>query len=183
MPGLWNSGPGHWQTLWEKSLPNCRRIQQSEWASPRCEDWIANIDAAVKHIGGRPIVFAAHSAGCLAVAHWAQSDKNLVAGALLVAPSDSEREGYPEGAKGFRPIRLGKLPLPSIVVTSDDDPWLTVDRAKLFADGWGSRFVNIGSGGHINADAGFGQWPQGQQLLQELTQQAQLTSTTSNRGY
>jgi predicted alpha/beta hydrolase family esterase len=168
VPGLWNSGPKHWQSLWERSLPNCRRIEQEEWAAPQCEDWIANINAAITAAGNAPIFFAAHSAGCIAVAHWAQNSGNAVRGALLVAPADSEREGYPEAAQGFRPIGLGKLPFPSVVVTSNDDPWLTLDRAKYFADGWGSRFVNIGSGGHINADAGFGPWPQGKELLQQL---------------
>jgi predicted alpha/beta hydrolase family esterase len=173
VPGLWNSGPKHWQTLWEQSLPNCRRIEQKEWAAPRCDDWIANIDAAVANVGDVPIFFAAHSAGCIAVAHWAQKNRKPIGGALLVAPSDSEREGYPKAAQGFRPIRLGKLPFPSVVAASNDDPWLTVNRAKYFAEGWGSRLVNIGPGGHINADAGFGPWPQGQQLLQDLIEQGQ----------
>ena len=25
VPGLNNSGPGHWQTLWEQQLPGCHR--------------------------------------------------------------------------------------------------------------------------------------------------------------
>jgi predicted alpha/beta hydrolase family esterase len=168
VPGLWNSGPKHWQSLWEQKLPNCHRIEQKEWATPRCADWMANIDAAVAEAGGVRIFFAAHSAGCIAVAHWAQKGTKAIGGALLVAPADSEREGYPEAAHGFRPIRIGKLPFPTVVVASNDDPWLQIDRAKYFADGWGSRFMNIGSGGHINADAGFGPWPQGEELLQEL---------------
>jgi predicted alpha/beta hydrolase family esterase len=169
VPGLWNSGPQHWQSLWERKFPNCRRIEQSEWAAPICDDWIANIDKAVARAGDVPIFLAAHSAGCIAVAHWAQENSaEAVRGALLVAPADSEREGYPEAARGFRPIRLAKLPFPSTVAASNDDPWLKLDRAQYFAEGWGSRFVNIGTGGHINADAGFGPWPQGEKLLQEL---------------
>ncbi|MCU1308863.1 MAG: alpha/beta hydrolase [Acidobacteriaceae bacterium] len=168
VPGLWNSGPKHWQSLWERSLLNCRRIEQAEWTAPRCADWIANIDAAVAVAGDIPVFLAAHSAGCIAVAHWAQNGRKAVGGALLVAPADSERKGYPEAAQGFRPINLAKLPFPTIVVASNDDPWLSVERAMYFAESWGSRFVNIGKGGHINADAGFGPWPQGEQLLQEL---------------
>jgi predicted alpha/beta hydrolase family esterase len=167
VPGLWNSGPKHWQTLWEQSLPNCRRIDQREWVRPRCEDWMGNIDFAVSATDS-PILLAAHSLGCIAVADWAQVARKSVLGALLVAPADTEREGFPEGTEGFRPLRLRKLPFPSIVVASNDDPWLTLERAKYFAEQWGSRFVNIGSGGHINADAGFGSWLQGRQLLQNL---------------
>lgn len=37
---------------------------------------------------------------------------------------------------------------------------------------WGSRLVHIGRAGHINAESGFGPWPQGLELLRTL-QQAQ----------
>jgi predicted alpha/beta hydrolase family esterase len=167
VPGLWNSGPKHWQTLWEQTFPNCKRVQQTEWATPRFEDWAANIDAAVGE-SDAPVVFAAHSIGCIAVTQWAEKMNGQVRGALLVAPADTEREGFPEGTEGFRPLRLKKLPFPSIVAASQDDPWSKPERAEYFAEMWGSRFVNIGNGGHINADAGFGPWPAGEQLLQEL---------------
>ena len=38
-------------------------------------------------------------------------------------------------------------------------------RARAFADAWGSRFVEIGAAGHINGDSGFGEWPEGEQML------------------
>jgi predicted alpha/beta hydrolase family esterase len=28
VPGLWSSGPEHWQTLWERHEPRFRRVQQ-----------------------------------------------------------------------------------------------------------------------------------------------------------
>ena len=33
IPGLWNSGPEHWQSYWEKSHAECRRLQQAETTS------------------------------------------------------------------------------------------------------------------------------------------------------
>jgi hypothetical protein len=44
--------------------------------------------------------------------------------------------------------------------------------AGFWADRWGSRLVHIGRAGHINAESGFGPWPQGLELLRTL-QQAQ----------
>jgi predicted alpha/beta hydrolase family esterase len=38
IPGLGDSGPQHWQTLWEASHPEYRRVQQSDWEQPRRED-------------------------------------------------------------------------------------------------------------------------------------------------
>jgi predicted alpha/beta hydrolase family esterase len=61
-----------------------------------------------------------------------------------------------------------RLPFPSIVVASDDDIYMTAERAQAFARAWGSRFVALSGAGHINADAGFGEWPEGLALLDEL---------------
>jgi len=75
----------------------------------------------------------------------------------------------PDEVRGFSPIPLVRFPFPSIVVASRDDPFSTLARAELFARSWGSRFVVLERAGHINADAGFGKWPQGRMLLRELT--------------
>jgi predicted alpha/beta hydrolase family esterase len=36
------------------------------------------------------------------------------------------------------------------------------------ASAWGSDFIDCGAAGHLNADSGLGNWPQGQALLNEL---------------
>ena len=41
-----------------------------------------------------------------------------VAGALLVAPADVDREGAPDALKAFAPSPVNPLPFPSIVVAS-----------------------------------------------------------------
>lgn len=63
---------------------------------------------------------------------------------------------------------LVRLPFPSIVVSSTDDPYVTVDRAKAFATAWGSRLALVERVGHINSESGLGDWPAGYALLQEL---------------
>jgi hypothetical protein len=45
---------------------------------------------------------------------------------------------------------------------------VSLERACCFSQSWGSRFVNIGLGGHIDTAAGFGSWPQGEALLEDL---------------
>lgn len=89
-------------------------------------------------------------------------------GALLVAPADTEAVGFPGDVVGFGPIPLQRLPFRSTVVASTDDPCLTPERAELFARSWGSKLVFVREEGHINADAGFGPWPFGEELLAEL---------------
>jgi predicted alpha/beta hydrolase family esterase len=41
-------------------------------------------------------------------------------------------------------------------------------RAAAFAAAWGSRLVTLDHAGHINAEAGYGPWPEGQRLLDAL---------------
>ncbi|MDQ3129836.1 MAG: alpha/beta hydrolase [Acidobacteriota bacterium] len=43
-----------------------------------------------------------------------------------------------------------------------------MQRARQFADAWGSEFVNVGAKDHINASAGFGDWNEGLELLKRL---------------
>ena len=70
--------------------------------------------------------------------------------------------------EGFAPIPRARLPFPSIVVASRDDPFSEFARAQALAEAWGSRLVDAGEQGHMNADAGLGPWPAGERLLQAL---------------
>ena len=73
-----------------------------------------------------------------------------------------------DAVKSFRPVPLVRLPFPTIVVASDDDVYVTRERAETFARAWGSRFVALPRAGHINGDSGFGPWPEGRALLDVL---------------
>jgi predicted alpha/beta hydrolase family esterase len=57
------------------------------------------------------------------------------------------------------------LTFPSIVIASTNDVYVSVERARQFADAWGSRLVLIGDAGHINGDSGHGPWPEGEKML------------------
>jgi predicted alpha/beta hydrolase family esterase len=169
LAGLWNSGPQHWQTLWEQKHPAWQRVQHRDWFNPAREEWVAELDAAVAEADAGPPVLVAHSLSCALVAHWAACGSPLkVAGAFLVAPSDIDAPSYPADAKGFTPVPMQKLPFPSIVVASSDDPYVTLERARAFAEAWGSRFVEIGAAGHINGDSGYGEWPEGEKMLMDF---------------
>jgi uncharacterized protein len=168
LAGLWNSGPQHWQTHWERKYPAWTRVAHRDWHNPQRDEWVAELDAAIAQCEGRPILVA-HSLGCMLVAQWAQSGSPLkIAGAFLVAPSDVEAASYPIDANAFSPIPLQPLPFPSIVVASSNDEYATPERSRTFAESWGSRLVEIGPAGHINGASGHGPWPEGEALLDEF---------------
>ena len=169
VPGLYNSGPQHWQSYWERQDPeHFRRVQQKDWEKPRASDWIAALDRAVIEAGPE-VLLAGHSLACCTIVLWARKHQRTVRGALLVTPSDTEAPSFPKGTDGFTPMPLDRLPFPSIVVASSNDPRVAEARAQQFAQAWGSRYVCIGDAGHINADSGHGPWPEGLQLLRLLS--------------
>jgi predicted alpha/beta hydrolase family esterase len=171
LPGLWNSGPQHWQTLWEHKYPAWTRISHRDWNSPACAEWVAELDAAIAESDGPPILVA-HSLSCVLVSRWAMSDSALrIAGAFLVAPSDVDAPSYPSEPVGFGPMPLARLPFPSVVVASSNDEYVALERARLFAQAWRSRFVEIGPAGHINGASGYGAWPEGETMLMEFCEQ------------
>lgn len=167
-PGIGNSGPEHWQTRWENSGPGFVRVAQRDWEQPVCAEWVAAFEQAVGRAGPRAVVVA-HSLACLAVAHWAATPQaSPLAAALLVAVPDPANDAFPAAATGFAAVPRRPLPFPSIVVASDDDPYGSPQHAAALARAWGSRLVNVGACGHINAASGLGDWPAGRALLHSL---------------
>lgn len=167
IPGYTNSGPAHWQTLWERQLPNARRVQQRDWDHPNRSEWVTKLDEEIR-TSAEPPVLIAHSLGCLTVVSWAAEHPRPITGALLVAPPDVETPDSLDVLRGFTPIPMLPLHFPSMVVASEDDPYVTLLRSVEFAQAWGSRFVSVGAAGHLNTAAGFGPWPAGEALLHQL---------------
>jgi len=167
LPGIGNSGPLHWQTLWEQTNPAFVRVQQRDWDNPVCDAWVAAIEDAVKRAGPQ-VVLVAHSLACLAVAHWAAKPHSPIKAALLVAVPNSTRPSFPKEAVGFAKTPTQPFAFRSTVIVSDDDPFGSAENAERLAAAWGSRVVRIGPCGHINVDSGLGDWPAGFELLKDL---------------
>lgn len=165
VPGLHDSGPDHWQSRWQRLHPSFERVVQDDWARPRLAQWSARLDQ-VRARDARPVLLVAHSFGCLTAAHSIARDPRGVAGALLVAPADPDKFGV----AALLPQR--RLPCPSILIGSDNDPWMTAAHAAAWARRWGSAWIGAGMLGHINAESGLGDWAFGQAQLERLAGQA-----------
>ncbi len=167
LPGIGDSGPGHWQSLWQAANPGFQRVAHRDWDQPVCREWVATLDRTLRAMQA-PVVLVAHSLGCLLVAHWAQSTTQAVKAALLVAVPDPEAAGFPAAAQGFARVPRTRFAFPSIVVASTNDPYSSLAYAEGCASAWGSRCVNIGPAGHISTSSGHGEWRDGLTLLQSL---------------
>ncbi|WP_233850623.1 RBBP9/YdeN family alpha/beta hydrolase [Paraburkholderia sp. HD33-4] len=172
LPGYLGSGPGHWQTRWEALDPAFVRVRMPDWEHPSRDVWRRTLAAALDAVDA-PVVFAAHSLGCLTTAFWASQYASAaqlakVAGALLVAVPDPAEAHFPPDATGFAPVPLTRLPFATIVVASSDDPYGGVPFSQTCADAWGSRWIGIGARGHINAESGLDDWDEGRGWLASL---------------
>lgn len=168
LPGIGDSGPGHWQSLWQQSHPHFQRVVQHDWDQPVCGIWTDVLETTVGHRHG-DVLLVAHSLGCLLLAHWARFTRFTIKGALLVAVPDPEGANFPGAAQGYAPVPDTRFGFPSIVIASSNDPYASLEFSHKCASAWGSRFVNIGAAGHINAGSGYGEWREGLTLLHSLT--------------
>lgn len=168
LPGWLDSGPGHWQTLWEQQHGDTR-VRQADWQWPRRGDWMARLEDVLLE-DERPTLLAAHSLGCHLVAAWAAHSRHvgLVKGALLAAPPDLDQADTPPQLFNWRPVVRDRLPFRAMVIYSDNDPFGSASATQALARAWGASAMAIGARGHINADSGLGAWPQGRAWLQAL---------------
>ncbi|AZL71172.1 alpha/beta hydrolase [Pseudomonas oryziphila] len=164
VPGWQGSPDNHWQSHWQRSLPNSARVEQQDWHTPQRRDWVQALEQAIA-AESSPVILIAHSLGCITVAHWAaQASPSLlrrVRGALLVAPADVERPNCAPALRNFAPIPLQALPFPSQVVSSDNDPAVSVPRALHLARAWDAEAGLLANAGHINVKSGHERWEQG----------------------
>ena len=154
VPGLHGSGAGHWQDWLHGQIDGAVRVEQDFWSVPDIDRWADRIAETISALGGGPHVVVAHSFGCLASLHAAARYPGVgIARMLLVAPAEPMRFGVADMLAQM-PVRM-----PTCVVASNDDPWMTAMRAQAWARLWGSDLINLGNAGHVNVDSGYGPFP------------------------
>jgi predicted alpha/beta hydrolase family esterase len=161
IPGMGDSGEGHWQSRWEAKLPTARRVVQMDWHRPRFQAWINNIRTAVDE-AQRPVVIVAHSLGVTAAIHATYNTAGKIAGGFFVAPPSKASIKVIEAIDpAFAAEPAGVLSYPSIIVASRDDPFSDYAESEGLAQQIGAGLADAGNSGHINMESGHGPWPEG----------------------
>jgi predicted alpha/beta hydrolase family esterase len=180
VPGMRDHVSEHWQTWLASRLERVRTVPAMGRENLDCKYRIDAIEREAAAIDG-PVILVAHSAGAIMAAHWVRRTARCVQGALLATPPDFEREmpaGYPTMAAlrqgGWLPVPRNRLPFPSIVAASRNDPLGRFDRVVALARDWGSRVVDLGEVGHLNPASGYGAWPRAEELVRELAAERPL---------
>lgn len=169
VPGYTNSGPDHWQSYIEKKYANVKRVVQDDWNTPHKEKWVARLNDVIDHTPGE-IVLVGHSCGAVAVAQWASRHaQEKVIAAVLVAPADVDAATALNDIRPQRPLPTGRLPLPTLLLCSDNDEHLSLVRAEALAAEWGSDIMMLPGAGHFHTAAGFGEWRAGEKIIEDFT--------------
>ncbi|MCJ8150977.1 MULTISPECIES: RBBP9/YdeN family alpha/beta hydrolase [Shinella] len=182
LPGLNGSPEAHWQRHWVRDNPQSRVVEQYDWACPERQSWLGRVEEDIERIG-HDVWLVAHSLGCVLATHLAQSPiASRIRGALLVAPCDLDTtETMHPCIIRFGAMPTARLPFPSLVVGSLNDPYMPVTRLKKTAGDWGSDLIDIGEAGHINIASGFGRWAAGYDFLELLKERAAFAATKGGR--
>ncbi|PDT49117.1 MULTISPECIES: alpha/beta hydrolase [Sinorhizobium] len=169
LPGLNGSPEGHWQRHWARDRSDSRVVEQDNWTYPDLHSWLERLVSAIEASPG-DVKLVAHSLGCVLAANLANHRlASRVRGALLVAPCDLETtEKLHPCTITFGSMPRSRLPFPSLIVGSLNDPYMSVERLRLTARCWGSALIDLGEAGHINIASGFGRWEAGYALLDLL---------------
>jgi predicted alpha/beta hydrolase family esterase len=172
VPGLDGSPAPHWQDWWARTDADAMMVDLPAPYRPVVEIWEATLAMAIlKHPHS---ILVGHSLGSILIARMLSRWPDLkVRGAVLVAPADPSRS---ERIRRFDGIPATPFDIPSIVVASRNDPWMSFEQAADLADQWGSTVVDMGLAGHINVAAGFGPWPGGKLIRDSLIQQTSRMS-------
>lgn len=186
IPGLRDHVDEHWQTHLESRLAKVRSVPPLQEDKLNCAKRLEAIQMQLEHIEG-PVILVAHSAGVLMTVHWAAqyySKQQQIQAALLVTPPNLAQawpENYPTSKalseQGWSPLPQQKLPFPSLVVASRNDPLAHYAAVLEMAQHWGSQLLDLGEVGHMNPAAGFGPWPEAEQLIRQLDRTTTNTAT------
>ncbi|MEV4261632.1 alpha/beta hydrolase [Kribbella sp. NPDC049584] len=172
IPGLNGSDTHHWQSRWETEwLTPAARIQPSSWSAPDLTDWSAAITRTVESATD-DIIFVTHSLGCHAIAHWLTHSPppRRIRGAFLVAPPDPQAPTFPADLlPTFTSLHARPLPVPTLLITSTNDPYCTPTAATHLAQSWSTPHIPLPHQGHLNTASNLDTWPTGRHLLTAFT--------------
>jgi serine hydrolase len=193
VPGLHNSGPQHWQSLWQRRLPNSVRVEQARWDVPDLQRWSDNVLRVLNDLDqrGEDCWIVAYSFGCLAsvfalVQASASTDTQASLDtqvSLNKTPAKHLSKNRPlSNVRGIFLVApadpqkfavadvlpAGPLQVAGRMVASRSDPWLAWTQAEQWARRWQLQIIDAGHAGHINAESGHGYWPEGWREFQQL---------------
>lgn len=191
VPGVGGSEYDHWQSWLQRDLMQCSRVEQKDWNYPILKKWVAEFVQSIQKIDD-DIEIVAHSFGCLTSLAALAQHPNLmhnIKKLILVAPANPERfgeQGFAHDSQNNYSAyfhTLKKLQVPTVMLISENDPWLSFEDAQVLANSWEIKPINLGQVGHINVASGFGPFPEIKQYLSSGTSVQHISNTDDSKYF
>ncbi|MDT8856491.1 alpha/beta hydrolase [Paracoccaceae bacterium Fryx2] len=164
VPGLDGAEAPHWQQWWAATDRNAVMVELSEPWRPTPAVW--EIELATAILANPDCILVGHALGAVLIAQLMATWPHLnVRAALLVAPVETQGD---DRIGHFGALPEARLTIPTTVVASRNDPWMSFSRARHLSHVWGSELVDLGLAGHVDAASGFGPWARGKALRDDL---------------
>lgn len=167
------SPPPHWQDWLARELVSRGVIvafpQLSDPINPSRELWMQEAVEALEAL--RPDTVVCHSLGNVLWWHLCHEKRALHVDRLLLVAPPRDLHDY-EAVAEFFPVALPQelYARESMLVTSDDDPYLNKAEGLRFARALDVKHVSFQNMGHINTASGYGPWPW---ILEQVMQQGE----------
>ncbi|MCU1659240.1 MAG: hypothetical protein JWO57_3896 [Pseudonocardiales bacterium] len=166
--GWEGSGPDHWQTWLAGQLRAADRAVRypdlPDADHPTLDAWLDALQAVLTGLPDDGFDVVAHSLGAVLWLHHASAadDSPRPARVALVAPP-SPQTSIPQIAAFFPPPidvdAVRRAADGTVLVGSDNDPYSPEGIAVAYGRPLKMPTTIIGDGGHLNPDAGYGEWP------------------------
>jgi hypothetical protein len=168
IPGWHGSGDGHWQTWLEEHLQasgrETRRPAFADLDNPRLDEWLDMLRSTLAGLPADGYDVVTHSLGAVLWLHHVIEPGNAprAARVLLVAPP-SPRTTIAEIAAFFPPPMdidaVRHAADGTVLVAGSDDPYTPEGSTAAYGLPLKIATTVIDGGGHLNVDAGYGEWP------------------------
>ncbi len=151
----------HWQS-WlageiAKNYATVSFFAFSDFENPKLDVWKDELKQQLKEFN--PDIVICHSLANTLWFHLCnEGELKEIQKLILVAPPSNSSEI--QELKSFFPLVTPQnlYAKEAILVTSTDDPYLTIDEAKELQETLGIEMKVLANAGHINADSGYGEW-------------------------
>ena len=162
--GLEGSGPDHWQTwLAERLRARGEHVSYPDLPEPfdpQPEEWLDALEGELEGVT-EPVVLC-HSLACLLWLRFAAAaGERRAERVLLVAPP--RRDDLPPVARfnpdGVSAADVSRVAGETLIVCSDNDPYCPAGAITTYAEPLEIPAQLISGAGHINTEAGYGEWP------------------------
>ncbi len=137
---------------------------------PDRKEWLLTVKNLIRDIPAKELIIVTHSLGAATAMDYLEQAKERVLGLVCVSPAvfdyGAELNSYFLKEKDINFEKVNKNLEKAEVFYGDNDPYVPQEKLELAAKSFNAKPQIVPNGGHLNAMAGFTEFPE---LLKTIT--------------